>query len=269
MKLFLKISALVLTLALLTGCALFAPETTAPESTAPAQTFPTVDTTQTMPTTQPAEKPLVVIDAGHQKNADYEQEPIGPGATETKSKVAPGTIGTVTGIREYVLNLAVAEMLQKLLEERGYRVVMIRTDHDVNISNSQRAMTANTLQADAFIRIHANSSTNKSAQGAFTICQTQNNPYNSALYDRCKTLAQCVLDGLIDATGAVRREIWETDTMSGINWCQVPVTIVEMGYMSNPEEDQLMATQEYRMLLAQGIADGIDRYFQAISKESG
>lgn len=204
---------------------------------------------------------LVVIDAGHQGQGNHDKEPIGPGASETKAKVASGTTGVATGIPEYQLTLAVSQMLRDELEARGYQVMMIRESHDINISNAERAQVANSVGADAFIRVHANGSDDHSQNGILTICQTPPNPYNGNLYQQCRSLSDYVLDGMINTTGANRKSVWETDSMSGINWCQVPVTIVEMGFMSNPAEDELMATESYRYKLAIGMADGIDAYF--------
>ena len=205
--------------------------------------------------------PLIAIDAGHQLHGNSDKEPIGPGASTKKAKVASGTYGKWSGLNEYELTLLVAMKLKDALLDKGYNVLMIRETADVDISNAQRAELANEYNADAFIRIHGNSIDNSSVHGVLTMCPTSSNPYCSEIAKSSNDLSKEIVDAICDETGAKNRGVSKTDTMSGINWCKIPVTILEMGFMSNENEDRLMATTDYQNKIVKGIVKGLDKYF--------
>ena len=189
---------------------------------------------------------VIVIDAGHQ----------------TRAMSATEASGCVTHLPEYKLNLQVAKKLQKELVNRGYKVIMVRTKNNVRMSNVQRAKVANKYKADAFIRIHANSAGSSSVKGALTIAPASNNRYMTKVNRKAsQKLSKKVLKAMCKTTGAKNRGVMYTNSMTGINWCKVPVTIVEMGFMSNPSEDRKMAKASYQKKIVKGIADGIDNFF--------
>lgn len=205
---------------------------------------------------------VIVIDAGHQTRAMSATEPIGPSSSQRKAKVTGGASGCVTHLPEYKLNLQVAKKLQKELVNRGYKVIMVRTKNNVRMSNVQRAKVANKYKADAFIRIHANSAGSSSVKGALTIAPASNNRYMTKVNRKAsQKLSKKVLKAMCKTTGAKNRGVMYTNSMTGINWCKVPVTIVEMGFMSNPSEDRKMAKASYQKKIVKGIADGIDNFF--------
>lgn len=228
------------------------------------------DMASDMTTEEPAANShVVVIDPGHQGRGDSSTEPNGPGSSEPngpgsstmKARVTGGTHGTTTGVYEYQLTLVISQQLQAELENRGYTVYMTRTSHDVNISNMERAQYATNVGGEIAVRIHANGVDNASVSGAMALAPSSANPYIAYLADSSWNLSKCILDSYCGATGMRNQGVSTSDTMTGINWSTVPVTILEMGYMTNPTDDVNMEDPAYQARMVQGIADGIDAYF--------
>lgn len=206
----------------------------------------------------------VAIDPGHQGSwVDMSaQEPSAPGSSETKAKATTGTTGKFSGLNEYELNLQVSLLLRDELEDRGYEVVMTREDHDTAISNKERAELAAAEGADILVRIHANGSEDTSVNGALAMVPSQSNPYVGYMYEECYELGEDILKAYCESTGIADDGVQYYDNMSGINWSTIPVTILEMGFMSNQNDDLLMADENFQPVMAEGIADGIDAYFE-------
>ena len=203
----------------------------------------------------------VAIDAGHQAKANTSKEPIGPSSTTMKAKMPEGAVGTSSGVPEYEVTLTVAKKLEKELINRGYHVVMIRTSHDVNMSSAERSVAANKSGADILIRLHAGSMDNSSVYGALSTCMTAQNPYNASLHDKSYNLSKKIVDTVCGTTGTKNRGVQETDSSSDINWCEIPVCVFEMGFLSNPDEDTWLQDDGYQGKIASGIAGAVDAYF--------
>ena len=206
----------------------------------------------------------ICLDPGHQRKGDSSKEPVGPGASAKKAKCTSGAYGHYSHKNEYEINLEVALKLKTELEGRGYKVVMTRTTHDVKISNIERAQIANKAGADIMIRIHANDIKGSSITGVLCYGPGSKNPYlSSAVIKGGQRLATLLRDYQAAATGQRKLGNLYNNDMTGINWCQMPCTIVEMGFMSNRTEDLALASPSFQAKIAKGLANGVDAYFAA------
>ena len=188
------------------------------------------------------------------------EEPVGPGSSETKFKVSWGTQGVSTNIPEYELNLQASKILKKYLEDMGFKVIMTRETNDVNITNSERAIFANENNANLVIRIHADGSDDSSVTGASLHIPASNGKYTSKIYKESNKCAQIMFSDMKEA-GFKVNNIYERSDLTGFNWSEVPAVLVEMGFMSNPEEDEKMAQKSYQEKMMKAIAEATQTYF--------
>ncbi len=243
-------------------------ETTAPlDIVAPANPVYTAMLPAATPEPEADEEPIALplagriigIDPGHQAHGNSQQEPISPGSKETKAKVSSGTAGVTTRVAEYVTVLDIGLQLKEALEALGATVVMTRETHDVDISNIERAQIMNEAGAEVALRLHCNGSNNHDVKGLSLFCKATGEGAEESY-----ALAEALLGPMLDTTGAQNRGIFVNDNYTGQNWCMVPCVMVEMGFMSNPEEDILLNDPDYQQKLVDGMVLGIIDYLSTV-----
>lgn len=244
------------------ACAELAPEMTAAVDQQQCTKVQVEIAPDAEPTPEPTPEPRLAglkigIDPGHQAKGNSEREPVSPGSKETKAKVSSGTTSCTTGTPEHVVNLNVALQLRDALEAEGAEVLMTRDVAEVDISNVERAQMMNEWGADLVLRLHCNGVSKKSANGIGLYVRK-----TGTLADECLSAAETIIPHMIEQTGARKDGVFRRDTYSGLNWSEVPCVLVEMGYMTNAEEDALLNTPEYQQKLVQGMLEGIADYFE-------
>ncbi len=202
----------------------------------------------------------VCIDPGHQARANLNLEPIAPGSSRMKEKCKGGASGVSSGVFEYKITLQIAFKLKNLLERSGIAVVMTRETDDVNISNIERATIANSIGADLFIRIHCDGGSDPSVSGITTFYPAKNQ-WTESIYLESLRAARLVQRELVKSCNCRNDGIVPRSDFTGFNWSNVPVILTEVGFLTNPEEDRLLNSEEYQWKVAQGIRNGVMRYF--------
>jgi len=205
--------------------------------------------------------PVVVIDPGHDARANLATEPIGPGSSTRKIKDGGGTHGVVTGVREPDLTLDVSLRLRRLLRAAGVRVVMTRTrTSGASMGNIVRARIANDAGAALFLRVHADGASSASARGTHTLTPALRRGWTDDVYASSRRAAALVQTELVRTLGFPNRGIQERSDFTGFNWADVPVILVEMGFMTNPTEDRALARPTVRQRAALGLCRGTLRF---------
>ncbi|MBE6066091.1 MAG: N-acetylmuramoyl-L-alanine amidase [Clostridium lundense] len=201
---------------------------------------------------------VIVIDAGHGGKATSEKEPIAPGSTVMKAKDVAGATGVSTGTPEYVVNLNVAVKLKNYLSKAGYKVIMTRTSNDQTMGNIARAEVGNKNNADLVIRIHADSFTSPSASGASMLVPGSVG-YSKDISAISKKYGEIIFNTLVNQVGMKSKGIITRTDLTGFNWSKVPVILIEMGFLSSPDEDKLLSSDSYQNQIAEGLFKGIQK----------
>lgn len=209
-----------------------------------------------------AEGPLsgitVCVDPGHQGVAIGIKEPMGPGLSGYHTTTNGMAQGTFTRRYESVVVLEIGMKLRNALLSEGAEVVMTRVDQNTAVSNVERADIANNSNSDLFIRLHCDSSSQKTKNGIHVYIPLSSD-YALEVADKetYLTYGEALLNALFASTGVTNGSVRQGNGYVANNWAKMPSFLVEMGYMSNVREDILLSDPEYQDLLVEGMVEGL------------
>ena len=214
---------------------------------------------------QPLAGVVLCLDPGHGVTDASASERVSPLSQEIKPAYVSGAEGD--GQTEEELNLAVAELARAELEARGAQVVMTRQDHAATVSNQQRASIANEAHVDLCIRIHADGSESRQPSGMSMQVPAGDLLGTPSIEQPSAQAAQIILQAVTQQTGAVSRGLTPRSDLTGFNWSEVPCILLEMGFLSNAQENEQLKQQEYQQNIAVGIANGVCQWKQSMESE--
>lgn len=200
---------------------------------------------------------VIVIDPGHGGKTSSAAEKISPDSNTMKPKNVSGATGIKSRTPEHVIALQVSMKLKELLEKKGYTVIMTRTSDKETISNIERAEVGNKNNADLVVRVHADSSPNNSVEGASMLVPGEVG-YAKSIAKTSRKYGEIIFQALLEEVKMKSRGIVTRKDLTGFNWSKVPVVLLEMGFLSNPEEDKLLSSSDYQNKIALGLAKGIE-----------
>lgn len=172
----------------------------------------------------------------------------------------PGAIGMVLGVTDAEVGLNVCNALKPLLEAQGATVIMTRSDASGYMGVVERAQYSNSVNADLFVSVHANSAKpNTVPYGTQVYYYAPSSGLTLAAQKPIRMeLAQLVASGINGQTG--RKSDVYTKNLGVLRENNCPSILVEAGFLSNAEEEALLASPEYINKLAVGIYQGLLQY---------
>lgn len=216
------------------------------------------DVIETMNLAPNSEGKVIVVDPGHGANWDMSSEPLAPGSSKKRVKSPVGAVGEFTNIPEYKVDWDVSLKLKKLLEDKGFIVVMTKKSIEENPGGIERSEIGNKTNARLVVRIHADSFKDKSISGATILVPEELRGDRKSLSEESSRCANIILNNMVNEVGVKDRGVVLRNDLTAFNWSNVPTLLIEMGFISNEKEDKLLNTEDYQNKLAQSIADGIE-----------